>query len=143
MPSVNIYIECSITGIKPADGKTVTIIEFVTQSGKIATKTLTKEVQKKTVKEAVLMALNKALKQLNKPCEVTVYLSERYIYETIQHKRMDAWKANHWKNAKGKPVAYKELWQQYREVSSIHHMWAAFNVHHSYVDWMKAQCQER
>lgn len=134
MPSVNIYIECSINGIKPADGKTIAVIEFVRKNGKIETREFKNEVQKKTAKEAVLRALIEAIQKLNKPCEVTVYLSERYIYETIQHKRMDVWKANHWRNAKGKPVAYKELWQQYHEVSGMHHMWAAFNVHHSYAD---------
>ena len=80
MPSVNIYIECSINGIKPADGKVVTVIEFVASNGKTATKNIIKDVKDCTVKEAVLRALLHAIEQLNKPCEVYAYLSNRYIY---------------------------------------------------------------
>ena len=139
MPSVNIYIECNIAGIKPADGRVVGMIEFVASNGKKATKNIIKEVKNCTAKEAILRVLIHALKQLNKPCEVYVYLSNRYIYETIQHQRVKTWKENSWMNAKGQVVAYKELWQQYDEVTEYHQVWAAFYVHHSYMDWMKAQ----
>ena len=85
MPSVNIYIECSITGIKPGNGKIVAMIEFVASNGKTATKNLFKEVTNCTVKEAILMGLIYAIQQLNKPCEVFVYISDRYVYEMLQN----------------------------------------------------------
>lgn len=139
MPSVNIYIECNITGIKPGNGKIVVVIEFVASNGKTATKNLFKDVTNCTVKEAVLLGLIYAIQQLNKPCEVFVYISDRYVYETLQNNRIETWKENNWMNAKGKLVAYKELWQQYDKVSAYHQVWACFNVHHSYMDWMRAQ----
>lgn len=135
---VNIYIETNITGIKPGDGNIITILEFVAANGKRATKTIQKEVVRITAKQAVLEAVNAALELLNRPCEVTLYINNPYIYESIQKKRAEQWRKNHWKNSKDAEPAYRQQWEKYLELAARHHIYAA-SIHHSYYEWMRAQ----
>ena len=139
MTEVNIYIETNLSGIKQADGQVITILEFVASNSKKATKTLTCDVHEKTVRQAVLEAVNAALKQLNRSCEATIYLTDKYVYETIRNDRPQKWSKSHWQNAKGREVAYKELWQDYLSISTMHHIYVAENVEHEYRAWMRAQ----
>lgn len=135
---VNIYIETNITGIKPADGSVITVLEFVASNGKKATKTIQNKVAHITGKQAVLDAVNTALKMLNRPCYITLYVSNQYVFETIRNKRLHQWIKNHWKNAKGNKVAYEQQWKEYMSLSSKHSVCIACS-RHSYYEWMQAQ----
>lgn len=135
---VNIYIETNITGIKPADGSVITVLEFVAGNGKRATKTVQEEVMQVTGKQAVLEAVNAALERLNRPCEITLYVNNPYIYETIQKKRAEQWRKNHWKNSKAVEPAYRQQWERYLGLAATHHIYVA-SVRHSYYELMRAQ----
>lgn len=64
-----------------------------------------------TQNEAELTALHEALKRINKPCELTIYTDCAYIKQCLEC-WIQGWIESNWVNAKGKPVAFAEQWQE-------------------------------
>jgi len=56
-----------------------------------------------------LSAVIKALKELNRPCDIIITTDSNYVKDGIT-KWIHNWKKNGWKTANKKPVKNKELW---------------------------------
>jgi ribonuclease HI len=58
-----------------------------------------------------ITAVYEALKQLKRPCRVTVYSDSAYVINCFQQKWYVSWRKNGWKNSKGEPVQNRDLWE--------------------------------
>ena len=118
--NLNIYIETSFRGpaIRKAAG--MCLIEHEKEDGTPETwqKILYREKTKEN--ELVLQLLINAFYVLRKSDTksglVRVFTECDYVLNVINNHRLPQWKKNGWMNAKGKPVANKELWQQASEL---------------------------
>lgn len=59
--------------------------------------------------QAVIEALQ-AIKVID--WDITVYSDSAYVVNAFQHKWLDNWQKNGWRNSKKEPVANQDLWQQ-------------------------------
>lgn len=82
-------------------------------------KVVTAEISGLARDEAEIVLLTAALERFNKPSEITVY-SGPYVYGVLKNRWIERWAESGWVNSKGKPVRYKEQWQQAYEYLKIH-----------------------
>ena len=66
-----------------------------------------------------LMAAIKALEEIDKNYEITLYTDSNYVKDGITS-WISNWKKNNWKTASKKDVKNKELWQKLDELISYH-----------------------
>lgn len=66
-----------------------------------------------------IKAILTGLRQIIKPVQLSIYTSSQYVYSSLTS-WIIGWEENDWCNAKGKPVANKELWQQVIELLKKH-----------------------
>lgn len=141
MEQVNIYLYTTIKGPKKHSGVFVCILETETQRGP-ATLTTIKELEEATENQAELKALLTALKRVKKPCTLSIYTDSNYVAAGYECNRVEKWKESGWINAKGKPVANKEEWQEVAELLNAHEF--QFIVkQHSYYSWMKSEAEKK
>jgi len=66
-----------------------------------------------------LKAVIETLKVLENPTEVILYTDSQYCINSINN-WLENWIKKSWKGSNKKPVANKDLWQEYLEVSKVH-----------------------
>ena len=81
--------------------------------------------------QIILEMLVKAFKRLKWPCKVFVYTDLPVIASGLHH-WMEEWAKDGWKNAKGKPVANAELWQQLYELTREHSITVSNAKYHQF-----------
>lgn len=59
-----------------------------------------------------LLALERALERLQKPCEIHVFTRSSYVSAGWDAGWLRKWEENGWKTAKGKDVQYADTWKQ-------------------------------
>ncbi len=67
-----------------------------------------------------MLAVIKGLRHLKKPCFVCIYTDSQYLQLGIT-KWIDNWIANGWKNAEGKSVKNRDLWEKLKTEEQRHH----------------------
>lgn len=136
MKEVNIYIETSIRGPGIKKGKGIYILETKVND---KTATLNGDIELEASENAgELQTILKALSRMNQPCKINLY-TENQSMETSAIKWLKDWEQNGWKNAKGKEVANKELWQQFREELNKHTIVIFTRCEHEYRQWLKRE----
>lgn len=58
-----------------------------------------------------IFAVIQGLKQLNQPCEVTVYSDSAYVCNAFTEKWIDEWRANNWRTKSKDKVKNDDLWK--------------------------------
>ena len=69
-----------------------------------------------------LTAALEALKELNRPCNVTVYSDSAYLVSAFNENWIQNWQKRNWKNAAGMPVSNRDLWEALWEEQKQHTM---------------------
>lgn len=116
MEEFNIYIESSLKGPSVREAAGMWLIEHMKEDGDI--ETMGRVLYREQIKEneLVLQCLINAFFILNrtgtKSGSVRVFTECTHVLHTINNHWLPIWEKNGWKNAKGKPAANKELWQQ-------------------------------
>jgi ribonuclease HI len=59
-----------------------------------------------------VMAVLKALHSLKEPCCVDLYTDSQYVAKAVREGWLKKWRSNGWRNAAGKPVKNRDLWEQ-------------------------------
>lgn len=67
-----------------------------------------------------LTAALKALQELNQPCRVKLHSDSSYLINAFEHKWLDKWIKNNWKNAAGNPVINPDLWRALLQENDRH-----------------------
>lgn len=75
-----------------------------------------------TINSKHLLALNTALSRMSKESDITIKMAEGVVYGAISNGWVVKWAVDGWVTAKNKPVANKELWQQYLRLSVKHNI---------------------
>ncbi|MFG6367800.1 MAG: hypothetical protein K1W16_05145 [Lachnospiraceae bacterium] len=71
---------------------------------------------------AYILALTEALNLLNSPCTVKIYSDNEHVCESISNGRVNDWRRNGWRTAKGEPIANTEEWRTLYRASSKHEL---------------------
>lgn len=109
---VNIYIETDIKGFAKTDGFYAYTVEYITMSGKVELRTQVHKASNVTVQELQLIALERAISILTKPCNIEISIDKMQIANMIERELPAMWEKNNWIKSDGKTVAHSGLWQQ-------------------------------
>ncbi|MBW1782286.1 MAG: ribonuclease HI [Deltaproteobacteria bacterium] len=66
-----------------------------------------------------MMAVIEALRQLKRPCKVTLYTDSRYVMRGMTE-WISGWIRRNWINSQKKPVVNRDLWEKILELSKPH-----------------------
>lgn len=137
---VNIYTYSSIRGMKKTKGKIWYILEAETAKGNA---TLSDKVELTDVSgnQAELQALLLAVRRMKKPSEVHIFTDSTYVAAGWQQGWIKKWQQNHWKTAKGEPVAYSEIWQELEQRLVSHHVEFHVKEQHSFREWLESEAR--
>jgi len=69
-----------------------------------------------------LTAALEALKELKRPCNVTLYSDSAYLVSAFNENWIQNWQKRNWKNAAGMPVSNRDLWEALWEEQKQHKM---------------------
>lgn len=89
-----------------------------------------------------LLAIADALERLNRPCNVTIHLSDKYIARAVQQ-YLAIWKENDWKNAKGKTLNYAMLWECVENLLQKHKILWITEEKNEFSDWLLTEIERR
>lgn len=117
---VNIYIEVYYTGPAVMDNAGMWLIEYIKSNGTPVTRSGIIKKDKITENALVLELLVAALETLTKLCFVRVNTRCEHVLHTTQNHWLVQWKKNDWRNAKGREIKNKELWQKVSELMELH-----------------------
>ncbi|NLJ81156.1 MAG: ribonuclease HI [Firmicutes bacterium] len=59
-----------------------------------------------------LLAAIKGLKELTRPCQVSLFSDSAYLINAFRRGWVENWQQNGWINSKKEPVSNKDLWQR-------------------------------
>lgn len=90
---------------------------------------------------ACVLAIEKAMARIRKPCEITIYSENPWPLTQIKD-QLKTWAAQDFLNAKGKPIANQKAWL---------HIWAAAQGHsirtvagkHEFTEWLLSEMRKR
>ena len=140
MANVKIYIETTWNRPTIQDGMAMYLVEYM--NGDIP---LTRQgfihLKGGTETQATLMAMVNAFHILKKPCSAAVNVTNQTVINTLSNHWLPIWKKDGWKNAKGKPVKYEDLWQLLLDKTDKH-TYTIETGHHEYREVMQMQLRE-
>ena len=140
MWEVNIYIMHTVRGVHPRDGKGIYILETKVED-KEYTITRRYKLQGMREKQAELDLTIRALKELKKPCVVTIHTDLNYVAQGLTE-WIENWKAKDWKTSKGKEVSYREQWKDLDALREEHEIAFRVGYMHSYHSWMETDIRK-
>ncbi len=77
-----------------------------------------------------MQAAIEGLRQLNRPCRVTVFSDSAYLVSAFNQGWLTNWQRNGWLNAAKDPVSNKDLWQELLELAGRHEIsWVKVRGH--------------
>ena len=120
MFNVNVYIETYYRGPAVMDNAGEWLVEYIKSDGTPVTRSGIIHKDKITENALVLELLAVALETLTKLCSVRVNTRCEHVLHTTQNHWIVQWKKNDWRNAKGKEIKNKELWQKVYELMQLH-----------------------
>lgn len=141
MDRVNLYIYTTVKGPGTKSGTYTYLLEYVTEKGPA---TLTKQgtLEDATENRAHLRVLREALERLRKPCEIEIYTDSGYLKQGAEV-WLRGWISAGWLNAKGKPVANREEWEQVAELLEKHLATFQVGANHSYRNWIQTETEKK
>ena len=71
---------------------------------------------------AYILALTEALNLLKSPCIVTIYSDNKHVCDSISSGRVNDWRRNGWRTAKGEPITNTDEWRTLYRASSRHEL---------------------
>ena len=142
MRTVDIYIDTSIKGPKRRSGSYLYIIAMDTSAGTADIGNMA-SLEDTTENQAVLTALEAALKRITKPCRLIIHLECPYVAGALKNKWYEQWRQQAWMTKKGKPVSDTEKWQSIQYLLNAHDFEVRLKEPHTYRDWMQRTLCEK
>lgn len=119
MQKVRIYIEMDTQVVRKQNRVWGYLIECTQKSGKCG-KRADWSFADTTRNQAMLIALNEALKRFHKPCSITVYMDNKYISEPLKQKKIAEWQQNGWKTIHNEDIKNVEEWKELAKLMKGH-----------------------
>lgn len=127
MKSVEIFTEVCPRSPKAAHGRFKTVICYTKRNGEREMRVRSGFEENTTFNRMALIAALEGLEILNEPCKVTLHTECRFLKSCIEQNNVEKWRRQEWKNAKGKDVVHKELWQQFLDEMERHEIAVSFS----------------
>lgn len=143
MYQVNIYTMTDIKGPRRRDGYYLYEVELLTPKGPATRGIYPKEIKDATENRAELTALVEALKRLNQSCELDIYTDSAHIASALEEGWLKEWQDNGWKNAKGKEISNRDLWQETAELLYGNSIRIHVGEYHSHTRWMQFELEKK
>ena len=140
MDNIDLYIYSSVKSNTKKDGKSIYILEVLTEKGPATLTGGHKEVSEVTGYQAELKALVEGLKRLTRPCLLKVHASNMTLMAALQNGWYKTWADNEYKNSKGEEVSYSEEWKEFNELLGDSQITDVVSDRHSYLSWMESEC---
>lgn len=137
---VNIYTFSGIRGMKRKNGTIWYILEAVTEKGN-ATAGDKVKLEAVTGNQSELQALLLAARRLKKESEVHIYTESSFVAAGWTQGWIRNWQKNHWKTAKGEPVAFEEMWRELEQLLLRHHVEFHVKEQHSFRTWFESEAR--
>ncbi len=137
---VRILIESTWHGPAKRDGVAMWLIEYMKNDIPITRQGFIHQ-ENGTEAAGCLMALINAFTILKKPCDTEIITQCDNLLNTMRNHWHIQWKKNDWRNAKGKEVRNKELWEMLTEKMDPH-TYTIDGGHHEYQGVMQTQLQK-
>lgn len=131
----NIYIEIDNCAPKKTVKKYGYILEY-----KGVTRTGFGQVEG-TYHSATLDIINMALKRFNRPSKICIHSRNGFVLSEIMED-FPKWKEMDFLSSKGKPVANREKWQQFKELSKKHEITVKVGSH-EYGSWLLTEIKRK
>lgn len=108
---VTIFTDGAARGNPEGPGGYGAVLKYKDTKGTVHTKEISQGYIKTTNNRMELMAAIRALEELNRPCEVTLYSDSKYLVDAFNKGWIDSWQKNGWKKSDKKPVKNRDLWE--------------------------------
>lgn len=119
-PNIVIYTDGAARGNPDGPGGYGAILKYTDTKGSEHIKEISQGYIKTTNNRMELMAAIRALEELKKPCNVTIYSDSKYLVDAFNKGWLNSWIKNNWKKSDKKPVKNIDLWKRIKELSDIH-----------------------
>jgi ribonuclease HI len=142
LEEVKIYINAYHTGhLKKGIGTYTVVLEHHSeQKGDQILKLI--DGYKGTTKNRIaLLTCIAALKRMIRPCKIELTINSEYVSRAINNDDWMAWLETG-RNAKGKPAANLDLWQQVYDLAMIHEVEFVFRDKNTYTDYMMSEMKK-
>lgn len=120
MSQVIIYTDGAARGNPDGPGGYGAVLKYTDSKGVLHTKEISQGYYKTTNNRMELLAAIRALEELNKPCDVTLYSDSKYLVDAFNKAWIDGWVKNNWKKSDKKPVKNSDLWKALLKVKEKH-----------------------
>lgn len=121
-PNIVIYTDGAARGNPDGPGGYGAILKYIDTKGIEHTKEISQGYIKTTNNRMELMAAIKALEELKKPCDVTIYSDSKYLVDAFNKDWLNSWVKNNWKKSDKKPVKNIDLWKKIKDQSETHNL---------------------
>ena len=140
MQTVHIYVETENTSPRSTSRMAGYVLEYKKQSGEMKT---AEDFSQKigTYHRAILLAMEDALKRMNRPCELHIHTQDEYVLNSID-KYLHIWAANGWRNKKGDLVKNHFEWSRLWRLLQGHLIVTEAGMHSRYSN-MVTQMREK
>lgn len=116
---VEIFTDGSSRG-NPGPGGYGAILRYVDPQGRVHEKEISQGYSTTTNNRMELRGALHALKELNRPCDVTLYSDSQYLCNAFNQHWVEGWISKGWKNARGAKVKNYDLWQDLLKTMEQH-----------------------
>lgn len=140
---INIYTMTDIRGPRRRDGFYSYIAEMPTEKGPATWGIYPKEIKDATENRAELKALTEALETIRQASELDIYTECAHIGTALEKGWLKEWRDNGWKNAKGKEISNRDLWQKMAELLNGNRCRIHTGEHHSFTNTMKFELEKK
>ena len=120
LPVVELYTDGSARGNPDGPGGYGYLLRFVDSGGRLHEKEGSQGFFKTTNNRMELMGAIAGLRELTKPCRVTLYSDSKYLTDAFNKNWITAWIQKGWRRGKNEPVKNTDLWKELLEVKKPH-----------------------
>lgn len=138
---MNIYIETDAPGMRRQYRGYGAVVEFLRSNG-IPEKRDAYGLEDATGNQIMLIALAEALKLLAKPCDITIYMDNRYVSEHIRNGSVYEWLDTGWKTVRNEPVKNAEEWKEILRLIEGHDITFAYAGKNPHRDKMQKEIKD-
>ena len=117
---VTIFTDGAARGNPDGPGGYGAILQVRDQAGNLHEKELSCGYKKTTNNRMELLGVIRALQELNKPCQVTIYSDSKYVVDAFNQHWIDSWVKKNWINSQKKPVKNPDLWKRLLKAKEPH-----------------------
>ncbi len=119
---VIIYTDGAARGNPKGPGGYGAVLKYTDTKGKLHTKEISQGYIKTTNNRMELMAAIRALEEIKKPCDITLYSDSKYLVDAFNKAWIDGWVKNNWRKKDKSAVKNIDLWKTLLKVKAPHNV---------------------